>query len=134
MSESSIDGEQSDQADGCRSNPESGRSISPDILGSSSAEEECLSPEVQSQTPPSFNACSSNGRRQLFSDKRNPQLLILEELKKTNECIGGLSNRMDAIENRLKSVEQHQKEAVTPSSSSSVESKKRKVPAKIRVS
>lgn len=92
------------------------------------------------QTPIS-NGTSYN-RRQLFSgtsshlvDKtnRSEMQLILKELRRTNSSIDNLSDRMDSIDNRLKSVEDKQTEALTPSSSSSVEKIKRKVPSRVRV-
>lgn len=94
---------------------------------------EGYSPEIERQTPSSF-ICSSSGRRRLFdTDDReaNQQLQILQEIKAS---IGSLSNRMDTIDKRLKSVEQNQKEVLSPSCSSSVESLKKKIPAKVRVS
>ena len=82
------------------------------------------------------------GRRKLFesalSDKTNvsAQDLILKEVRKTNSSLAEFSTRMDAMENRLKSVEEQQKDMTTPSSSgdSSTERVKRKVPTRIRVS
>lgn len=52
--------------------------------------------------------------------------LILKELRRTNSSIDNLSDRMDSIDNRLKSVEDKQTEALTPSSSLSVEKIKRR--------
>lgn len=61
--------------------------------------------------------------------------LILTELKKTNSSIDSMADRINSIENGLKSVERNQSEASTPSSSSSVEAaNKRKVSARVRVS
>lgn len=105
----------------------------------SSGNEGCSSPEVEQQTPSSF-VCSSTNRRRLFSTEdgtssaggeENQQLQILQEIKAS---ISSLSNRMNTIDTRLKSVEQHQKEALSSSCSSSVESAKKRVPAKVRVS
>ena len=99
-----------------------------------SGTDECSSPEVGMQTPNSF-ICSSSNRRRLFDTETergaNQQLELLQEIKAS---IDNLSNRMDDIDHRLKSVEQQQKEVLSPSCSSSVEVTKRKVPAKVRVS
>ena len=78
------------------------------------------SPEIMDQTPPSSAISSRTHRRQLFSE----QLQILEELKKATSSIGTLANRIDAMENQLKSVEQQQTEFLLPTSSVSGTKKK----------
>ena len=105
----------------------------------SSPESEAGSDGKTRQTP---STSAGVGRRKLFesalSDKTNvsAQDLILKEVRKTNSTLAGFSTRMDAMENRLKSVEEQQKDMTTPSSSvdSSTERVKRKVPTRIRVS
>lgn len=67
----------------------------------------------------------------------NTQRLILEELKKTNSRLDTFSERLEAFDGRLKSVEHNLINSTTPSSSSSDSSaskSKRKVPAKVAVS
>ena len=104
---------------------------------SSEVSSESSSPEKGTgQTP--LNTTGLN-RRQLFkstplSDKTNE--LILEEVRKTNSSIAEFSTRIDAMESRLKTVEQQQKDMTTPSSSgdSSVERAKKKIPTRVRVS
>lgn len=114
---------------------------------SSDSENELLimSPEV----PRSFTTPSTSegiNPRQLFNKKRsgpslsdisnsNPkrhdtQLLILEEVKKTNFSL----SRLDAVESRLKNVEHQQIATASSSTDSAAEIVKRKVPARVRVS
>ena len=102
----------------------------------SDSDSEPASPVISQQTP-----VTENCRKQStpLSDKTNETTndLILEEVRKTNASITNFSNRMDAIESRLQSVEQQQQRAVmTPSSSgdSSAERAKNKVPTRVRVS
>lgn len=119
------------------------------LLGTSSDEpagsdDECTSherrPEIPDQTSSSYIINTHPPNKQLFgstsgSERNNTELLILAELKKTNETIGALSDRLNAVENGLKSLEQQQKEALlSPASSSSCDSTKRKVSSKTRVS
>lgn len=64
------------------------------------------------------------------------QVLILEELKKTNSRLDSFSEHLKALDGRIKSVEQAQL-TISPSSSSSTDGsavKKRKVPSKVAVS
>ena len=65
------------------------------------------------------------------------QLLILQEVKKANSRLDGFADCLEALESRLASVETKQM-SVTPASTSTESStdcrKKRKVPAKVRVS
>lgn len=104
---------------------------------SSEVSSESSSPEKCTGRTPS-NTTELN-RRQLFkstplSDKINE--LILEEVRKTNSSIAEFSTRIDAMESRLKTVEQQQNDMTTPSSSgdSSVERAKKKIPTRVRVS
>ena len=66
------------------------------------------------------------------------QKLILEELRKTNSRLESFSDRLEALDCRLKSVEQMQLNSSTPSSSVSTDDgsagkSRRKVPAKVAV-
>lgn len=64
------------------------------------------------------------------------QLLILEEVQKANSSLGEFADRLEALENRLATVESKQLSPATPASSStdsSTDRGKRKVPAKVRV-
>ena len=65
------------------------------------------------------------------------QLLILQKVKKANSRLDGFADCLEALESRLASVETKQM-SVTPASTSTESStdcrKKRKVPAKVRVS
>lgn len=90
----------------------------------------CSSPEIPDQTPNGGLSCGYHSRRQLFSSDggANSQLQILQEIRTS---IGNLSNQMDAIEDKLTSVEQQQKEALSTTTSSP---STRKVSARIRVS
>lgn len=99
----------------------------------------CRSPEIPDQTP--LTSRDANCRRQLLgpsvlnnstNNRSDPQQLILEELRKTNASITAFSTRMDAVEKRLRSVENQQRE-VCSSSSSSPELAKRKIPSKVWV-
>lgn len=91
--------------------------------------------QISRDTP--SNSGGNNRRRQLFdnplSDKTN--VLILEEMKKTNSSLSHISSRIDQMESRLKTVEQQQKDSPSVSSSggSSAEKTKRKVPTRVRV-
>ena len=77
-------------------------------------------PEYDGRTP---STSADGGRRQLFKpalvDKTNvdPEELILKEVRRTNSSLAEFSTQMDAMENRLKTVEEQQKEMTTPSSS-----------------
>ena len=63
------------------------------------------------------------------------QLLILQEVKKANSCLNVFSDRLEALETRLAAVESNQLTSTSTSVDSSVDSRrKRKVPAKVRVS
>ena len=64
------------------------------------------------------------------------QKQILEELRKTNSRLDTFSDQLEAMDGRLKSVEQMQLNSATPTSSSdsSTSKTKRKVPAKVAVS
>lgn len=61
----------------------------------------------------------------------NMQLMILDEIKKANSRLDVFSDRLEAMENRLTSIEST--DLYTPGSSSA-EKVKRKVPAKVSVS
>ena len=59
-------------------------------------------------------------------------MVILQAIKKQNDRLGVISTRIEAVEDQLKSVE---KEISTPTSSASSScGKKKKVPARVRVS
>lgn len=77
------------------------------------------SPVISQQIP---NGCKQSTPLSDRTNKTTTNDLILE-VRKTNNSIANFSNRMDAMESRLKSVEQQQKAVMTPSSSgdSSVE-------------
>ena len=69
--------------------------------------------------------------------KNDTQKLILEELKKTNSRLESFSDRLEALDCRLRSVEQMQLNVSTSTPSSSIGSagqSSRKVPAKVAVS
>ena len=74
---------------------------------------------------------------QSTTTSEDTQLLILQEMKKANSRLSAFSDRLEAVESRLASVENNQLSA-TPASTSADSSadsrKKRKVPAKVRVS
>ena len=100
------------------------------------------SPEISVQNGETPGNAGEVSRRQLFrnknplSDKTNVDL-ILQEVRKTNTSLADFSSRMDAVESRLKSVEQQQKDVTISQSSSgdsSAERAKKKVPTRIRVS
>ena len=98
----------------------------------SDSDSEPASPVISQQTP-----ITENCRKQStpLSDKTNETTndLILEEVRKTNASITNFSNRMDAIESRLISVEQQQRAVMTPSSSGTHQQRANKVPTRVRV-
>lgn len=119
----------------------------------SSEDEGPLSPEVpfcgDTQVTPTTGSGGQENRRQLFNTNRvlgtlsnsnnsrtgdDTQQLILEEVRKTNESLAHFSSRLDAIENRVKNIEQYQLHTASSSVDSSVEKVKRKVPVRVRVS
>ena len=120
-----------------------------DTNGRDACQEEGFSPEISmlKDSTPITATNNTTSRRQLFVQSaplterpernndqqlRDQQLLILEEVRKTNLL---LATRVDAMESRLNSFEQ---QSTIASSSSSVDSSatkaKKRIPTKVRVS
>ena len=68
---------------------------------------------------PLQNATATEPAR--LSPERNTQELILDELKKVNSRLESFSDRLDALDCRLKTVEEMQLSCSTPSSSISTD-------------
>ncbi len=101
-------------------------------------------------TPSTCEAHDSANPRQLFYSREIPNVLvdvansnakrmklqndILQEVKKTNSSLSEFSSRLDAVESRLKNVEEQQLASLSSDADTSVEKVKRKVPARVRVS
>ena len=114
--------------------------------GSSDSENEPPSPEYPGDNGDTPCTSGTHHRKQLFcsSAKRqhsgtdqdnHPQLLtILEEVKKTNICLSQFSSRLDAVENRIISIERQHIVSASSGTDSSMEKGKNKVPARVRVS
>ena len=80
------------------------------------------------QPPPDPKAVLTNADNRTGIDQALAQLL--EEVKKTNTELSGVSSRLQSVEKRLEVIEE---DGVVSSSSADSTKKKRRVPNKVRV-
>lgn len=102
--------------------------------GESTEEEDFVDPELEESRAKKHSrstpAVSQRGAEETGGIDQTLTLL-LEEVKKTNSELSGVSSRLESVEKRLEVIEE---DGVVSSSSADSTKRKRKVPNKVRVS